>query len=217
MISALLFDFDGTIGDTAFTILQTFHRTFTLEGLDDRSDERICATIGLPLKDSFLVLHPEIDSKRADELCVTYRDIYRKEAFKTLKMYPGMAEMLNWLRAQGYKMAVVSSKRTELIAEMVQALRIRDLFDCLIGEDLVRHKKPAPDMALLALQKLGITNPATAVVIGDSAYDIAMGREAHTHTIWASYGYGQRAAVLKEGPEKIVENPAMIKDALEDF
>lgn len=207
MIRACLFDFDGTIADTAPTIIFTFHATFEETGLADCTDDQIRATIGLPLNTSFMVLHPEIDPKRAQELCEVYRKIYAARAFKKLVMYPHIEETLKRCQAQGMKLAVVSSKRTEMIVQMTQTLGIDTLFSALLGEDAVLNKKPAPDMALKALELLGGIPADEAVVIGDSAYDIEMGERAGCHTIWAAYGYGTEEAVGPKNPNRIARAP----------
>ena len=186
MIRACLFDFDGTIADTAPTIIFTFHATFEETGLADCTDDQIRATIGLPLNTSFMVLHPEIDPKRAQELCEVYRKIYAARAFKKLVMYPHIEKTLKRCQTQGMKLAVVSSKRTEMIVQMTQTLGIDTLFSVLLGEDAVLNKKPAPDMALKALE---------------------MGERAGCHTIWAAYGYGTEEAVGPKNPDRIARAP----------
>lgn len=217
MIRACLFDFDGTIADTAPTIVFTFHTTFEAVGLEDRSDADIRATIGLPLDTSFMVLHPEIDRQRAQELCEIYRRTYEARAFKKLVMYPGIADLLTRCHTAGMKLAIVSSKRTEMIRQMTRQLKIDTLFDALLGEDTVIAKKPAPDMALKALNLLGDLSASSAVVIGDSPYDIQMGRRAGCATVWAAYGYGAPAAVMQEHPDRTAQTPAELWNLIESL
>lgn len=200
MYKAILFDFDGTLADTAPTIIQRFKETFALAGLPDRSEKEIRATIGLPLSTSFMKLQPTITADRALELCDIYREGYEEEAIKILRAFPGTEQVLRYLKDQGYKTAVVSSKKTDLIIEMTQALGISDLFDQLLGEDKVKHKKPAPDMALLGMELLK-ADKAETLVVGDSTYDIAMAKSAGVDSVWASYGYGRREDVLQLNPD----------------
>ena len=207
MIRAVLFDFDGTVADTAKTIVETFRSTLSQAGLKEHTEAEIRATIGLPLNTSFMILENQLSLEEANKLCAIYEEIYQETAFKKLEAYDGIREVLKDVRSRGLKAAVVSSKKTRIIEEMVQALDIAEYFDVLLGEDQVENKKPAPDMALKALRLLGDIDPSEGLVLGDSTYDIRMGNTAGCHTVWASYGYGKGDDVLKENPDFIVEDP----------
>lgn len=204
MVKAVLFDFDGTLADTAPVIVACFHESFKAFGLPDRTDAEIRSTIGLPLFDSFLKLQPSLSKERAKTIVAHYRDSYQDWALRVLKPYPGTEDILKGLKAQGYALAVVSSKMTYLIEKMVQALGFAKYFDLLVGEELVAHKKPAPDMDLYAMEKLH-ADPKQTTMVGDSTYDIGMGNAAGIRTIWASYGYGTKEAVLSQHPTQVIQ------------
>lgn len=213
MAKALLFDFDGTLADTASIIISTFHHSFKLKGIADRTDAEIKATIGLPLFNSYKKLHPELSDEDCNHLVKLYRANYLEVALKNLKAYPHVEEVLKKAKEDGYKMAVVSSKLTSLIELMVHALHFDSYFLAYIGEDQPVRKKPAPDMALLAMKKLGV-KPEESIVIGDSPYDIRMGNSAGCQTVWASYGYGSFDSVMKEKPTYRIKNIEELIDVL---
>lgn len=203
MYRGILFDFDGTLADTAITIIKRFHEVFQECGYPDVTDKQIKDTIGLPLDTSFMILQPSIDEKRAKELCEVYRIGYEKTALSLLQAYPGTKDVLNHFREQGFKMAVTSSKKTDIIVKMIAKLGFNSYFDALLGEDTVMHKKPAPDMALKAMELLNL-KPEETIVVGDSKYDIEMGNAAGCTTIYALYGYGDPQIVAQAEPKAVV-------------
>lgn len=204
MYQYLLFDFDGTIADTQSTIVSTFHTALNNLKKKDSSDEEIKATIGLPLFESFLKLDPSLTEEEARDLVEEYRINYIEAVYKTLKGYPSLCETMKALKEKGKKIALVSSRQTPLLTAMAKHLGIDPYIDCYIGENLVKNKKPNPDMALLAMQVLGASEEES-VMIGDTYYDIKMGENAHLDTIYASYGYGSLASLKEAKPTHTIQ------------
>lgn len=199
MIKYILLDFDGTMGETEGTIIETFHTAIKEGMMEERDDASIKATIGIPLFPAFKVLYPGISDEKAKELVNLYRQNYIKKVFLTLKPMPGLIPTLEELKRRDKKMAVVSSRFTEMILKLCDCLKIRDYFDCFIGEEVVKNPKPAPDMAKLALTVLG-ADKDEAIMVGDTHFDIAMGNACGIKTCWASYGYGKKETVLPDKP-----------------
>lgn len=204
MYKYLLIDFDGTMGETQGTILEAFHTAIKEEGLQMPDDSDIKATIGLPLNPSFKKLFPGINDSKADELVNLYQKFYLQKCFSTLKPMPGLVEILETLKKEGKKMAVVSSRMTYLIVQLCDTLHIKDYFDCFIGQELVKKPKPFKDMAELAMTVLGAYKRET-IMIGDTHFDIAMGNNCGIDTCWASYGYGKKETVEVDDPTYTIE------------
>lgn len=211
MIKDILLDFDGTMGETEKTIVETFHTAIKEGGMEERGDDEIKATIGIPLLRAFKVLYPGIKEEKAQELVRLYRTNYIKKVFVTLKPMPGLLPTLKELKDRGKRLAVVSSRVTAMIEKLCVCLDIKDYFDCFIGEDLVKNPKPAPDMALLALSSLGASKEE-ALMVGDTHFDIAMGNACGIKTCWASYGYGKEDTVLPDHPTYTIKSfPELLK------
>lgn len=95
---------------------------------------------------------------------------------------PGLQERLASLRRANFKLAVVTADVTERSIISLKSLQLIDYFDVVVGADLVKETKPAPDMALLACSRLGV-KPGRAVVVGDTPRDILMARSVGSGSI----------------------------------
>lgn len=95
---------------------------------------------------------------------------------------PGLEEQLANLRRGKFKLAVVTADVTERSRLSLASLQLIDYFDAVIGADLVKETKPAPDMALLACSRLGV-KPERAVVVGDTPRDIFMAKSVGSGSI----------------------------------
>lgn len=84
---------------------------------------------------------------------------------------PGLDELLAWLQGRGIPMAVASGSKMEQIKHHVEMCGVADFFDVLVSGFEVEHAKPAPDIFLVAAEKLGV-DPARTVVLEDSSNGI---------------------------------------------
>lgn len=90
---------------------------------------------------------------------------------------PGVREVLDQLTAKGYRMAVASSTRQELTRAHLAHAGLLDYFQAVVTGDMVTNGKPAPDIFLLAAQKLG-SEPKDCIVVGDTPADVFAGHAA---------------------------------------
>lgn len=199
------------MGETQGTILETFHVAIREGGMEEKGDEALKATIGIPLLSAFKALYPRIDEAKAKELVALYRKNYLEKCFLTLKPMSGLTDTLSALEERGVRLAVVSSRRTDIIVKLCEALKIRPFFCAFVGEELVKNPKPAPDMALLAMTVLG-AEKKESLMVGDTHFDMAMGRVAGIDTCFASYGYGKPETVVEDHPTyQIASLPGLLK------
>lgn len=99
-----------------------------------------------------------------------------------LPMKPGVREILYYLRAVGYRIALASSTRTESVLRHLEQAQIRDCFEVVTGGDRVEHSKPLPDIYLITCRELGVS-PQNAVAIEDSPNGIRSAYAAGMHPI----------------------------------
>ncbi|WP_223641738.1 pyrophosphatase PpaX [Planococcus sp. 4-30] len=185
-INTLLFDFDGTLLDTNELIIQTF-----LTVLDEHYPGRFGREdalhfIGPSLEQTFTAIDPD----RVEELTIQYRSLNRMMHDELVEEYDGVAETLRLLKAQGLKMAIVSTKRSETIRHGLALMGVSDVFDVLVGLDHVSNPKPHPEPLHLALEQLGARHDE-ALMIGDNSHDIEGGKNAGVRTAgvaWAVKG-----------------------------
>jgi pyrophosphatase PpaX len=201
-----LFDFDGTLVDSVALILDSFrHATRTVLGAAP-ADEVLMAGVGTPLLEQMRGIAPA----RADQLVEVYRDHNTRRHADLLRPYPGVAAMLDGLRARGRILGIVTSKMRDTVELGLEHVPLGEFHTIVTCEDTGRHK-PDPEPVECALRRLG-SQPADAVYVGDSPYDLRAGRAAGVATAAAMWGTAFPAAALRaERPDRELARP---KDAL---
>lgn len=185
-ITTLLFDFDGTLGDTNELIISSFRHVLDEHFPGRFQREDILAFIGPSLRDTFSSIEPEM----TDQLIQEYRtwNIANHDDYVT--EFDGVSETLRKLHEQGLKMAVVSTKKRDMVERGLRLIGIESYFETVIGLDDVTNEKPDPEPLLLALERLD-RSPEEALMIGDNFHDILGGQNAGVRTAavaWALKG-----------------------------
>lgn len=185
-ITTLLFDFDGTLLDTNDLIIQSFLSVLGKRYPGRFTKEDALGFIGPSLKQTF----DEIDESLTEVMIQEYRawniDMHDELAVE----FDGVAQTLRLLKAKGIKMAIVSTKRSDIVKKGMKLMGIEDLFEVVIGLDNVVNPKPDPEPILLALEQLGATKEE-ALMIGDNSHDIEGGHNAGVRTAgvaWTAKG-----------------------------
>ena len=203
-IKNIIFDFDGTLMDTAPVIVATMEATIREMGLPPCSPEQCRATIGLRLEDIPAMLFPDHPGISA-EFAATYRRIFfRENRPGAAKPFSGVIDTLRTLHAEGYSMAVASSRSHKSLQEFADTFALTALFSMLVGGDDVARAKPAPDPVFFICRKMG-WNPTETLVVGDATYDILMGRNAGSPTCAVTYGNQSRSQLLSVSPDFIID------------
>ena len=193
-IRLVIFDFDGTLGDSQKLITDTMLATIEQLNLPKRSREECVRTIGLPLKEGFSSIIP-MNDEQAEECAKVYSDIFNvKNVPGAVTPFPGVIETLKRLAAQGVAMSIASSRNHHSLAMLVKDLGLSEYITYLIGADDVVNKKPAAEAVLTTLSYFNV-EAHEALVVGDAEYDILMGRNAGTHTCGVTYGNGSRESL----------------------
>ena len=104
-------------------------------------------------------------------------------------IYPNVIETLKVLKSQGIILTIASSRSHASLAEYVESRGLSSLISYILGADDVNKGKPDPEPVKRTLQRFGI-NPEEAIVVGDTSFDIQMGRKAGTRTCGVTYGNG---------------------------
>lgn len=211
MKKIVILDFDGTIADTKPVILNTFHRTFDAMHLSQHSDEEIAATIGLPLVEAFPVLEP-MDKEKAAECTAKYREIFEDVNREIgVPMFPHVADTVRLLHAKGCIVTIATSRGYKSAVEFVRSFGLDDVITLVVAAEDVRHAKPDAEPVLKTLKHYNL-KPEDAVVVGDTHFDILMGRNAHCMTVGVTYGNGSRESLMEAGADAIVDDFAEIAE-----
>lgn len=200
-ITTLLFDFDGTLLDTNELIIQTFQYVLGnhYPGKYERID--ILPFLGPTLYESFDSVEPE----KTEQLIEEYR-AWNKTMHDELSIeFDGVSETMRLLKAAGMKMAIVSTKRKDMIMRGLELLDVEGVFDEVIAMDDVTKTKPDPEPILLALERLG-ANADEALMIGDNYHDIVGGQNAGVRTAGVAWSAKGEAFLQTFNPDYMLQH-----------
>ena len=200
----IIFDFDGTIGDSQSLIVKTLQDTMRARKLEVKSEEACAKTIGLRLDEAFVSLFG-MSAEEGLECAATYREIFLDNK-KTMivQPFPHVIETLRALHRQGYILGMASSRNHCSLDGYVRQMQLEDIFSSIVAGDDVEHVKPAPDMVFKALGEMkGMNNPGTSaedikdvlaetLVVGDMNFDVDMAHHAGCKACAVTYGNGTR-------------------------
>lgn len=205
-IKLIIFDFDGTLGDTRANIIMTMQETMRVLGYLVAGEEAIAATIGLTLEDGFRELFPGLTERDILRCAEVYRDLFEKNRRKMVpKLFPHVKETLNLLKGRGYILSVASSRQSVSLRGFLHDMSVEDCISYILGADNVEKSKPDPEPVLKTLRELGI--PAEeSLVVGDMPVDIIMGLRAGAATCGVTYGNSSRDDLVEAGAGYIIED-----------
>ncbi len=206
MIKLIIFDFDGTLGDTRANIITTMQETMRVLGYPVAGEEAITATIGITLEDGFRELFPGLTERDILRCADVYRVLFERNRKKMVpKLFPNVKETLNLLKERGYILSVASSRQSVSLRGFLHDMSVEDCISYVLGADSVEKAKPDPEPVLKTMRELGIP-PEESLVVGDMPVDIIMGRRAGTSTVGVTYGNSFREALAEAGADKIIDD-----------
>lgn len=205
-VKLIIFDFDGTLGDTKGIVVTTMQQTLQELGLPTCSVEACASTIGLPLAGCFRKLLPELTDAVIQQCVDTYRRLFdiNKVHIKQ-QAFPHVAETLAKLHQQGICLTIATSRGLPSLKELLADMGIASYFDYLLGADSVTRHKPDPEPVLLTLSALGFEASQT-LVVGDMPVDILMGSRAGCRTCAVTYGNASREELCEAGADYIIDD-----------
>ena len=205
-IKLIIFDFDGTLGDTRRNIVTTMQMTIREMQLPSRTEAECASTIGLPLAGCFKTLFPDIQEELIPRCAETYRRIFNENLQKiTPEAFPGVVKTLKALKEQGFVLTIASSRSRNSLTELTRDMGIADYISYLIGADDVKEAKPRPEPVLKTLAAMQFDASET-LVVGDMAVDILMGANAGTKTCGVTWGNGSREELTEAGANVIIDS-----------
>ena len=187
----IIFDFDGTIGDSQSLIVKTLQDTMRARHLEVKSDEECAKTIGLRLDEAFVSLF-DMSDEEGMECAATYREIFlENKQTMIVKPFPHVIETLRELHHRGFVLGMASSRNHCSLDGYVKQMQLEDIFSSIVAGDDVEHVKPAPDMVWRALKEMN-GEIEEALVVGDMTFDVDMAHNAGCKACAVTYGNGTR-------------------------
>ncbi|MBI4195449.1 MAG: HAD-IA family hydrolase [Betaproteobacteria bacterium] len=202
----LVFDWDGTLMDSAAVIVESLQAACTDLGLPVPSEEKARFIIGLGLNDAMANVLPGLDPAHYPRVAERYRHhFFLRDSGTTL--FPGVAEAIRELHTAGFLLAIATGKSRHGLDRALESTELGPYFHATRCAD-EGFSKPHPGMLSNLMAELGVSEQRT-LMIGDTTHDMEMARNAGVARLAAAYGAHPRRELLAYEPvacvEKIVE------------
>ena len=197
---AVLFDFDGTLADSYAAITASVNHVRAQHQQPSLNVEQIKRYVGYGA--DYLLTHTVPDGSLPDDLAC-YRTHHPTVMLALTHLLPGAAALLPAIKQVGKKLGLCSNKPRFFSQQILQHLGIATYFDVVVGPEDVPHPKPAPDMLLLAIQRLGLPRDQV-LYVGDMNVDIQSARSAGV-CVWAvATGSDERRVLEDAKPDRLL-------------
>ncbi len=211
---AVLFDLDGTFADTAPDLGRAVNQMRAARGMAPvaLADTRRVTSLGAR---GLLGIGFGMGPDHADYAAMRdeFLQIYENNLCCDTRLFPGMAELVDRLEADGRLWGIVTNKAERFALPLLQQLGYGQRAGCIIGGDTTKHMKPHPAPLIAAALKLDLP-PAACVYVGDDERDIQAGKAAGMRTVAVRFGYLNGSDPDSWHADLVVEQPYAILDAL---
>jgi pyrophosphatase PpaX len=198
-ITTLIFDWDGTLADSASLGLAAFQKTFADLGIAFPLDVYE-ATYSPNWYSTYEALGlPKEKWPLADDLWLRH---YGEE---TAQLIEGVEATILDLHARGFRLGVVSSGSERRVCREIEVSALSEVFKVVVCNEHIVRKKPHPEGLELALRKLH-SRPAEAAYVGDTPEDIQMGKNAKVLTVGVRSTYPSSKRLLAAQPDIYLES-----------
>jgi phosphoglycolate phosphatase len=210
-LTAVLFDLDGTLLDTAPDMVAALDALLAEQGHGpvDYAHARLHVSkgaVGL-INLAFGALGIELPEAHRLSLRNRYIELYAQQLCLKTTLFDGMAEVLTRLEGAGMHWGIVTNKPGFLAEPLLDQLGLLQRSATLVSGDTLPERKPHPQPLLFAASQLGVT-PGQAVYVGDDMRDIEAGNAAGMTTVAAAYGFIPTDDDPAHWPaDHLIENP----------
>ena len=215
-IEVVLFDFDGTLVDSAPDMAATANDMRIVRGLPPAPYASLRCMVGSGARGMLGVafgLKP--GDVGFDELRADFLQRYERRMLERTVVFPAMRAVLECLQRAPMRWGVVTNKATHLAKPMLDGLGLTPACATVIGGDTTAHTKPHPAPLLEAARRLDV-DPGRCVYVGDDIRDVRAGRAAGMATLAAAWGYlGDHEPIESWGADAVLPTPDALLNWLE--
>lgn len=210
----IVFDWDGTLLDSAGAIARSIQAACVDLGLPVPSDAQARHVIGLGLVDALRHAVPALGPDRYQEMVDRYRFHYLS-GDHNLSLFPGVPEMLQHLQATGRMLAIATGKSRLGLDRALDHSALRSFFQASRCADEC-HSKPHPQMLEELMAEFGV-DPESVLMIGDTSHDMLMAKNAGVDGLAVTYGAHPHDHLLDCAPRACVHSVAELDRWLMQF
>ena len=209
-----IFDLDGTILNTLEDLADSTNYALKTCGYPERTMDEVRQFVGNGIRKLMERAVPEgTPVEEIDRVHETFTAHYKVHCADKTRPYDGIMELLQNLKKDGCKLAVVSNKADYGVQELCKQY-FDGVFDFAVGEREGIRKNPAPDSVNEVLKTLGCSRDR-AVYIGDSDVDIQTAANAQMDHIIVEWGFRDIPFLISKGAKVLVEKPEEILEIVE--
>ena len=203
----VVFDFDGTLADSASGIAACMSAAFESCDLQPPEIDDVRRRIGLNLEEAIRQLIRDRRDVDVNAVARRYRELHDSVAAPATTLFPGARDMLATLDAAGITLAVVSQKARRSLVQVLGQFALDRCFDLVLGSDDVTAPKPHPALYEHHIVPMcGDTARHRVLVVGDTDIDLRFAANIGARGCWAEYGYGHRASCQALNPAYTIPN-----------
>jgi len=206
-----IWDFDGTIVDTTVPITETARATLRAAGYGTPDAAAVRLLVGLPLGTMLDTLAgggcaPDVVDAMVDD----YRARWNAGTGRLpMRLFDGVRETVGRLHAHGVGLAIATSRGRASLDPILGLYGIAGRFRLALTDGCVARGKPHPEMLHRILDEFG-ARPGEALMIGDTVFDLRMGRAAGVDTCAVTWGFQPEEALRAEEPTHVVDHPSQL-------
>jgi len=214
MVKLCIFDLDGTVLDTVGTI--AYYGNYALEknGIEpiDVPEYKYLAGTGISnLIKNMLKFRGCYTEETYNKVFRVYDKAYNANVLYNTKIFDGLKEVLDAIKAEGIKLAVVSNKPDFAAKAVVAAMYGEGYFEEVEGQKKGGVLKPDPTEVLGVMARMGVSREE-CIYVGDTSTDMETGRNAELFTVGVLWGFRGREELIKAGADVVIEKPAELCD-----
>lgn len=205
--TAILFDLDGTLTDSADGIVNSVVYALEKKAIPYSNKQELRRFVGPPLQDSFRD-YCGFSDEQSKEMVRLFREYFTDKGIYENAVYDGVPEMLDSLCKAGFTLAVATSKPEAFAKQILTRFGLAKYFKVIAGASMDGTTKPV--VIRQALARLGIEPSEHVLMVGDREHDILGAKEVGISSLGVLYGYGDEAELRKAGADHIVQTPSEI-------
>ncbi len=189
----IIFDLDGTVINSAPDLTDSLNEVLRKEGLRKVDNSILGSLVGggaeMMIRKGFKHFNLKINEKKINQYVKNFLEFYFENCTKKTELYPGIKELLKYLKAKKIKICLCTNKKQYLTEKIITDFNLNEYFNVILGSTEKKKMKPSTEMLEYCCKSINVT-PSESIMIGDSENDIVPARELGIASFFVSYGYG---------------------------